>query len=248
MRVVVTDTYEQVGVEAARLVAEQIRMKPDSVIGLATGSTMVPLYQRLVALYKTAGLDFSKVSTFNLDEYIGVRPDQPQSYHHYMQEHLFQHVNISPENTYLPDGTAKDVEAECERYERLMESKGGIYLQLLGIGRNAHIGFNEPDIKFPTKTHKVELAGETRLANARFFVRADDVPRYAISMGIKTIMMAQRIVLLASGTDKTMAVYQAVCGDITPKVPASILQLHRDVVVRADREAAGMLPKETYEE
>lgn len=162
-----------------------------------------------------------------------------------MQEHLFQHVNISPENTYLPDGTAKDVEEECERYERLIESRGGIDLQLLGIGRNAHIGFNESDIKIPSKTHKVELAGETRLANARFFARAEDVPRYAISMGIKTIMMASRIVLLASGTDKAMAVYQTVCGDITPKVPASVLQLHKDVVVVVDREAAGMLSKET---
>jgi len=242
MRIIITDSYEKMGLEAANIVAGQVYLKPDSVLGLATGSTPVSMYQRLAAVHKTVGLDFSEVTTFNLDEYIGMSPDNPQSYHYFMQENFFKHINIRPENVYLPDGMAEDMIAEGERYEKLIESKGGIDLQVLGIGQNAHIGFNEPDVKFAATTHKVELDEETIQANSRFFSSASEVPRYAISMGIKTIMMAEHVILLANGKNKAEAVYKAVCGDVTPEAPASILQLHRDVVVIVDKEAAALLP------
>ena len=242
MRVLITDSYDQMGLEAAKIVAGQIYLKPNSVLGLATGSTTLSMYERLVAVHRTVGLDFSEVTTFNLDEYIGMGPDNPQSYHYFMQEHFFKHINIKPENVHIPNGMAQDVIAEGERYEQLIAAKGGIDLQVLGIGQNAHIGFNEPDVKFAGTTHKVELDEETILANSRFFNNVDEVPRYAISMGIKTIMMAEHVILLANGRNKARAVYKAVCGDVTPEAPASILQLHRDVVVILDKEAAELLP------
>ena len=242
MRLIITESYEQMGVEAANIVAGQIYLKPDSVLGLATGSTPVSMYQRLAAVHKSVGLDFSQVTTFNLDEYIGMSPENPQSYHYFMQENFFRHINISPDNVFLPDGMAEDMIAEGERYEKLIETKGGIDLQVLGIGQNAHIGFNEPDVKFAATTHKVELDEETIQANSRFFASVSEVPRYAISMGIKTIMMAEHVILLANGRNKAEAVYKAVCGDVTPEAPASILQLHRDVAVIVDKEAAALLP------
>ena len=242
MRIIITDSYEKMGLEAANIVAGQVYLKPDSVLGLATGSTPVSMYQRLAAVHKTVGLDFSEVTTFNLDEYIGMSPDNPQSYHYFMQENFFKHINIRPENVYLPNGMAEDMIAEGERYEKLIETKGGIDLQVLGIGKNAHIGFNEPDVKFAATTHKVELDEETIQANSRFFASVSEVPRYASSMGIETIMMAEHVILLAKGKNKAKAVYKAVCGDVTPEAPASILQLHRDVVVIVDEEAASMLP------
>lgn len=243
MRLIVTDSYEKMGMEAANIVAGQVYLKPNSVLGLATGSTPVSMYQRLVAVHQSVGLDFSEVTTFNLDEYIGMSPDNPQSYHYFMQENFFRHINIRPENVFLPNGMAEDMVAEGERYEQLIESRGGIDLQVLGIGQNAHIGFNEPDVKFAATTHKVELDEETIQANSRFFASADEVPRYAISMGIKTIMMAEHVILLANGSNKAAAVYKAVCGDVTPEAPASILQLHRDVAVIVDEEAAALLPE-----
>ena len=242
MRVLITDSYDQMGLEAAKIVAGQIYLKPNSVLGLATGSTPLSMYERLVAVHRTGGLDFSEGTTFNLDEYIGMGPDNPQSYHYFMQEHFFKHINIKPENVHIPNGMAQDIIAEGERYEQLIAAKGGIDLQVLGIGQNAHIGFNEPDVKFAATTHKVELDEETILANSRFFNNVDEVPRYAISMGIKTIMMAEHVILLANGRNKARAVYKAVCGDVTPEAPASILQLHRDVVVILDKEAAELLP------
>ena len=242
MRVLITDSYDQMGLEAAKIVAGQIYLKPNSVLGLATGSTPLSMYERLVAVHRTVGLDFSEVTTFNLDEYIGMGPDNPQSYHYFMQEHFFKHINIKPENVHIPNGMAQDIIAEGERYEQLIAAKGGIDLQVLGIGQNAHIGFNEPDVKFAATTHKVELDEETILANSRFFNNVDEVPRYAISMGIKTIMMAEHVILLANDRNKARAVYKAVCGDVTPEAPASILQLHRDVVVILDKEAAELLP------
>lgn len=242
MRVLITDSYDQMGLEAAKIVAGQIYLKPNSVLGLATGSTPLSMYERLVAVHRTVGLDFSEVTTFNLDEYIGMGPDNPQSYHYFMQEHFFKHINIKPENVHIPNGMAQDIIAEGERYEQLIAAKGGIDLQVLGIGQNAHIGFNEPDVKFAATTHKVELDEETILANSRFFNNVDEVPRYAISMGIKTIMMAEHVILLANGRNKARAVYKAVCGDVTPEAPASILQLHRDVMVILDKEAAELLP------
>lgn len=243
MRIIITDSYEKMGLEAANIVAGQIYLKPNSVLGLATGSTPVSMYQRLAAVHKSVGLDFSEVTTFNLDEYIGMSPENPQSYHYFMQENFFRHININQDNVYIPNGMAADMTVEGQRYEKLIEAKGGIDLQVLGIGQNAHIGFNEPDVKFAATTHKVELDEETIQANSRFFASADEVPRYAISMGIKTIMMAEHVILLANGSNKAAAVYKAVCGDVTPEAPASILQLHRDVAVIVDEEAAALLPE-----
>lgn len=244
MRIIITDSYEKMGLEAANIVAGQIYLKPNSVLGLATGSTPVSMYQRLAAVHKSVGLDFSEVTTFNLDEYIGMSPENPQSYHYFMQENFFRHININQDNVYIPNGMAEDMTVEGQRYEKLIEAKGGIDLQVLGIGQNAHIGFNEPDVKFAATTHKVELDEETIQANSRFFASADEVPRYAISMGIKTIMMAEHVILLANGSNKAAAVYKAVCGDVTPEAPASILQLHRDVAVIVDEEAAALLPEQ----
>ncbi|WP_029543989.1 glucosamine-6-phosphate deaminase [Selenomonas sp. AB3002] len=247
MRLVITDSYEQMGLEAANIVAGQIYLKPNSVLGLATGSTPVSMYERLVLVHRTVGLDFSEVTTFNLDEYIGMRPDNSQSYHYFMQENFFRHINIRQENVYIPDGMAEDTVAEGRRYEQLIAAKGGIDLQVLGIGQNAHIGFNEPDVKFAATTHKVELDEETIQANSRFFNDASEVPRYAISMGIKTIMMAEHVIMLANGKNKARAVYKALCGDVTPEAPASILQLHRDVTVIVDKEAASLLPADIHD-
>lgn len=230
------------GVEAANIVAGQIYLKPDSVLGLATGSTPVSMYQRFAAVHKSVGLDFSQVTTFNLDEYIGMGPENPQSYHYFMKENFFQRINIRPENVFLPDGMAEDIVAEGERYEKLIAAREGINLQVLGIGQNAHIGFNEPDVKFAATTHKVELDEETIQANSRFFNSVSEVPRYAISMGIKTIMMAEHVILLANGRNKAEAVYKAVCGDVIPEAPASILQLHRDVALILEKQAASLLP------
>ena len=232
MRIIITDSYERMGLEAANIVAGQIYLKPDSVLGLATGSTPLSLYRRLIAVHETVGLDFSSVTTFNLDEYIGMAPDSPQSYHYFI--------------IHLPSGTAEDMAAEGRRYEDMIARAGGIDLQVLGIGRNAHIGFNEPDVKFEATTHKVALDDETIKANARFFDREEDVPRYAISMGIKTIMLARRVILRASGAAKAEAVHKTLCGSVTPKAPASILQLHQDVTIILDKEAAALLPKEIY--
>lgn len=242
MRVIVTNSYDEMSTEAAKIVAGQIYLKPDSVLGLATGSTPLSMYKKLIAVHEMIGLDFSQVTTFNLDEYIGMAPDNPQSYHYFMHHNFFDFINIKPENIYIPDGMAKDIVAEGKRYDALIEAKGGIDLQILGIGQNAHIGFNEPDIKFEATTHKVRLDEETIQANSRFFQTEEEVPRYAISMGIKTIMLAKKVVLLANGRNKTEAIYNTVCGSISPSAPASILQLHRDATVIVDKEAASLLP------
>ena len=195
MRVIVTNSYDEMSTEAAKIVAGQIYLKPDSVLGLATGSTPLSMYKKLIAVHEMIGLDFSQVTTFNLDEYIGMTPDNPQSYHYFMHHNFFDFINIKPENIYIPDGMAKDIVAEGKRYDALIEAKGGIDLQILGIGQNAHIGFNEPDIKFEATTHKVRLDEETIQANSRFFQTEEEVPRYAISMGIKTII--SRIVAMS---------------------------------------------------
>lgn len=244
MRIIFTEDYEAMSREAAKIVSGQLYLKPASVLGLATGSTPVGLYEMLIQVHETIGLDFSSVTTFNLDEYVGMSPENPQSYHYFMQEHLFSRVNLKPENCFVPDGMAEDLAAEGRRYDERIRQAGGIDLQVLGIGQNAHIGFNEPDIKFEAMTHKVRLDDETIRANSRFFARAEDVPRYAISLGIRNIMLALRVLLLANGAKKAEAVYKAVCGSVTPEAPASILQLHRDVTVIVDREAAAHLPAE----
>ena len=244
MRIIFTRDYEDMSLEAAKIVAGQLYLKPESVLGLATGRTPVGLYEQLVQLPEGTGLDSAGGTTFNLDEYVGMAPQHPQSYHYFMSEHLFSKVNLRPDHCFVPDGMAEDLAAEGRRYDARIAQSGGIDLQVLGIGRNAHIGFNEPDIKFEAMTHKVRLDDETIRANARFFERQEDVPRYAISMGIRNIMLARRVLLLANGKEKAEAVRAAVCGGVSPKAPASILQLHRDATFIVDAEAAALLPGE----
>ena len=241
MRIIFTDTYKKMSEEAAKIIAGQLWIKPDSVLGLATGSTPVELYQNLVWLYKTVGLDFSQATSFNLDEYVGLPENDPQSYHRFMHENLFDHVNIRKDRVFFPNGLAADSAVESERYEDAITAAGGIDMQLLGIGRNAHIGFNEPADAFTRITHKVALKESTIEANARFFASRDEVPREAMSMGIGTIFRARHIVLLASGAEKAEAVRDAVQGAITPAVPASILQLHPSVTLIVDDEAGALI-------
>lgn len=239
MRIVVAKDYEELSRRAANIVAGQIFLKPNSVIGLATGDTPLMMYRELIRMNREDGLDFSETITFNLDEYVGLSTDNINSYHYYMYNNFFKHINIKEENIFIPNGMASDTIKECRDYEEKIMLKGGIDLQVLGIGNNSHIGFNEPDIRFETVTHRVKLNDETILANARFFENIEDVPRYAISMGIKTIMHARKIVLLASGSCKAEALSEALHGGITPETPASILQLHQDVTVVVDEECAG---------
>lgn len=246
MEIRILDTYDEMSEAAAEFVIAQINKKPDTVLGLAAGSTPVLLYQKLGEAYRKGRVDFSRVRTFSLDEYIGLKPENSQSYHHFMKEKFFKLVNLKPENISMPNGMADDIAAECARYSAAIGAAGGIDLMLLGIGNNAHIGFNEPGDCFVPETHVVELTATTRSANARFFARVDDMPHWAVSMGIRDIMYSGDILLMASGAGKTEAVYQAVCGDITPQVPASVLQLHRNVFVLADKAAAARLPEKYF--
>ena len=212
-------------------------MKPDCVLGLATGSTPIGLYQQLVAWYEKGDLDFSEVRTVNLDEYKGLSRENDQSYYYFMHHNLFDHVNLPAENSHLPNGMEPDSDKECRRYSELIRSMGGVDLQLLGIGHNGHIGFNEPGDAFDNDVHCVDLTQSTIEANKRFFASADDVPKQAYTMGIKTIMQAKKILIVASGEDKADIVRDAFFGPITPKVPASVLQLHNDVTLVADEAA-----------
>ena len=212
-------------------------MKPDCVLGLATGSTPIGLYQQLVAWYEKGDLDFSEVRTVNLDEYKGLSRENDQSYYYFMHHNLFDHVNLPAENSHLPNGMEPDSDRECRRYSELIRSMGGVDLQLLGIGHNGHIGFNEPGDAFDNDVHCVDLTQSTIEANKRFFASADDVPKQAYTMGIKTIMQAKKILIVASGEDKADIVRDAFFGPITPKVPASVLQLHNDVTLVADEAA-----------
>jgi glucosamine-6-phosphate deaminase len=221
--------YKTMSKVAAAIFMEQIVRKPDSILGLATGTTPIGLYDELVRLHAEEGLNFSEVRTVNLDEYCGLRGDDPRSYRHFMNVHLFDRVNINKSNTRLPDGSAQDFDAECIRYDRLIEEIE-IDLQLLGIGDNGHIGFNEPDSAFSRGTRRVRLAEETIRANSRLFEDAAQIPHFAITLGIRTIMLAKRIVLIA-GADKMHVVERALNGPIVPAMPASILQCHRDVTV-----------------
>jgi glucosamine-6-phosphate deaminase len=241
VRIVIAKDYEDMSARAARIVAGQIYLKPNSVLGMATGSTPLSMYKELIRVHREVGLDFSEIITFNLDEYLGLPKEDEQSYNYYMFQHFFNHINIKKENIYIPDGMMKDVEQECKEYDRDIQEKGGIDLQVLGIGNNGHIGFNEPDIKFEATTHKVKLDDETINANARFFATIEEVPRFAISMGIKTIMHAKKILLLASGENKAEVIYRALFEGITPEIPASILQLHQDVTVIVEENAAQLL-------
>lgn len=237
MKIIVAQNGQDMGRKAASIIAAQVVLKPDSVLGLATGSSPVTTYRQLVEWYKNGDLDFSRVTTINLDEYVGLGHDNDQSYFYFMRENLFKDININMDNVFLPNGLAADPDAECARYEALIAEKGPIDLQVLGIGVNGHIGFNEPDSTFECFTHVVELTQSTIDANARFFATADAVPKRAMSMGMQGIMQAKRIVMLASGEQKADALYKAFCGKIDPAVPASILRLHPDVTLVADAAA-----------
>ena len=223
--------------KAANIISAQVIMKPDCVLGLATGSTPIGLYQQLVAWYEKGDLDFSEVRTVNLDEYKGLSRENDQSYYYFMHHNLFDHVNLPAENSHLPNGMEPDSDKECRRYSELIRSMGGVDLQLLGIGHNGHIGFNEPGDAFDNDVHCVDLTQSTIEANKRFFASADDVPKQAYTMGIKTIMQAKKILIVSSGEDKADIVRDAFFGPITPKVPASVLQLHNDVTLVADEAA-----------
>ena len=230
--------------KVARLFAAQITLKPASVLGLATGSTPVGMYAELVTKYKEGRLDFSAVRTVNLDEYVGLTGDNDQSYRYFMNHNLFDLVNIDKANTHVPNGMAADPAAECAAYDQVVESMGGVDIQLLGIGNNGHIGFNEPCGHFPVDTHLVDLTESTITANARFFATMDEVPRQALTMGIGTIMKAKKVVLMASGKAKAQIIRDTMFGPVTPNVPASVLQLHPDALVFVDEEAYSVIAAE----
>lgn len=241
MRIYKAKNYDELSRKAASVISSQVIMKPDCVLGLATGSTPIGTYKQLIQWYNNGDLDFSQVKSANLDEYKGLTRDNDQSYYYFMYNNLFKHVNINMDNTNVPDGTQADSDKECARYEKVIESLGGIDLQLLGLGHNGHIGFNEPDEEFAKITHCVDLAPSTIEANKRFFASIDDVPKQAYTMGIGTIMKAKKILLVVSGADKAQILHDVLCGPVTPRVPASVLQLHNDVVVVADEAAMSKL-------
>lgn len=230
MRIIEVESYKEMSRLAARMIGGQVALKPNCVLGLATGSSPIGTYEELAADYQAGILDFSQVRTVNLDEYCGLTPDNPQSYRYFMDLHLFGKVNVDKANTHLPNGAAPDMQAECARYEALVESLGWPDLQLLGIGHNGHIGFNEPAEDFPARVHTVQLAESTIKANSRLFDRVEDVPTQAVTMGVGAIMKAKRVLLIA-GPDKKEIVEKAFRGPVTPQVPASVLQLHRDATV-----------------
>ncbi len=237
MRIYRADNYQALSRKAANIISAQVIIKPDCVLGLATGSSPLGTYAQLIDWYNKGDLDFAEVRSVNLDEYVGLGPQSDQSYVYFMHKNFFDHINIKAENINIPDGTNRDAEAECWRYDQVIERVGGIDLQLLGIGRNGHIGFNEPGAAFEKFTHCVNLTESTIEANKRFFASADDVPRQAYTMGICSIMHARKILLIAAGKDKAEAVYQSFFGPVTPNVPASVLQLHQDVILVADEDA-----------
>lgn len=237
MKFIKTKDYNDMSRKAANIIGAQIILKPDSVLGLATGSTPLGAYACLREGYEKGDLDFSGITSVNLDEYRGLRHDNDQSYYYFMNKNLFSHVNIDTDRTFVPDGTIEDAYEACRQYDEIICSTGGVDLQLLGLGHNGHIGFNEPDEVFAKGTHCVDLSRMTIEANARFFASVDEVPTQAYTMGIQTIMMAKKILVAVSGKDKASIVKKAFFGDVTPHVPASILQLHQDVTVVGDAEA-----------
>lgn len=247
MLVIVTKNFEEMSKRGGQFVAECLHKKPDMVLGLATGGTPVGTYKELVRLHKQEGLSFSKVTTFNLDEYLGIKPHHPQSYHYFMEKNFFKHINVSRHRVFIPFGRTKDIESFCDWYENKIKEAGGIDLQILGIGSNGHIAFNEPGSSFGSRTRIKKLTDQTITDNKRFFKKNEQVPYYALTMGIGTIMESKRILLLASGKNKAKVIAQSIEGPITIRVPASILQMHRDVTLILDENAASEL-KGTYEE
>ncbi len=241
MRIIRARDYDHMSRQAANIISAQVILKPDCVLGLATGSSPIGTYRQLIEWYKKGDLDFSQVRTVNLDEYVGLDRDSDQSYAWFMRQNFLDHVNIDLKNTNIPHGSQLDAEEECTRYDSVIRALGGIDLQLLGLGPNGHIGFNEPADCFTKGTHKVILSNATIQANKRFFAREEDVPRSAYTMGICDIMQARRVVMVVSGESKADIVRQAFYGPVTPQVPASILQLHRDFTLVADEAALSRL-------
>lgn len=240
LKIVHARDYDDMSRKAANIISAQVILKPDCILGLATGTTPIGAYSQLIEWYKKGDIDFSQVSTYNLDEYRGLTHDNPQSYHYFMRDQFFDHINIDPANTHVPDGSNPDAEAACSEYDRMVEEAGYPDLQLLGIGNNGHIGFNEPDTSFSKGTHVVDLTESTIKANSRLFEREEDVPRQAYTMGTQTIMYARMILMIASGKSKAQAVYDMCYGPVSPQCPASILQLHPNVVVVADEDALSL--------
>lgn len=241
MNFLIKDTYEEASLAAADIIACQIEEKPDCVLGLATGSTPIGAYAELVKKVERGEISFSEITTFNLDEYAGLDGEHDQSYRYFMNKHLFDLVDIDKSKTHVPSGTSDDPQQMCDDYEASIEASGGIDLQLLGLGHNGHIGFNEPSDEFPIKTHHVALTESTIQANSRLFDSVDEVPKSAYTMGIGTIMKAKKVLLVATGKGKAEIVAKAFKGDVTPQVPASILQSHADVTIVLDKEAAELL-------
>ena len=246
MEIIVSNTYEELSQAAAATVAKTLNSKPNAVLGLATGSTPLGLYKELARMHKDEGLDFSQVTTFNLDEYVGLKQDHPQSYHYFMHENLFKHINIAKQNIYIPSGSTDNYEAFCKWYEQRIDECGGIDLQILGIGTDGHIAFNEPTSSLGSRTRIKTLAKQTIDDNARFFESPEEVPVYAITMGVGTILEAEKIVLLAHGQHKAEAVAKTVEGPVTSMITASALQLHPEVMLILDREAASLVEMLDY--
>lgn len=243
MQICCYETGEQACHAAAILIAAQVIRKPGSVLGLATGSTPIPAYQKLIRMYQAGLLDFSQVVSYNLDEYVGIPEDHPCSYHRFMAENLFDHINIRKDAVHIPDGNCADLHAAAAAYDQAIMMSGGIDLQVLGIGRNGHIGFNEPGDQYVYGCHVVHLTQSTIDANKRFFDSEAAVPRSAVSLGIGSIMQARQVLLIATGADKAEAVRNAICGEVDPKVQASILRTHPNVIFLLDRGAASLLPR-----
>lgn len=237
MRVIVCDNYNEVSEKAAQIVAGQIYLKPNCILGLATGSTPIGMYEKLSAMHAEGKLDFSDVTTFNLDEYYPIKKSNSQSYDYFMNEQLFSKVNVKKQNIHIPNGETDSPEDECKNYDALIDATGGVDVQILGIGVNGHIGFNEPDAELVSGTHVTALTESTVKANSRFFASEDEVPTKALTMGIATILKAKKIVLLANGKNKHEAVKTLLSGKITTSVPASLLNVHNDVVIICDKEA-----------
>ena len=246
MEVIIQSSYEEISKAAANVIAEIINSKPNAILGLATGSTPLGLYKELIRMHKYEGLDFSHVTTFNLDEYVGLSPDHNQSYHYFMHENLFNHINVEPAHVHVPDGMAEDIDGHCDWYERRIEEAGGIDLQLLGIGSDGHIAFNEPGSSLGSRTRLKTLAELTIDDNARVFEKAEDVPRFALTMGVGTIMEAGEILLLANGESKARVCADFIEGPVTARVTASMLQLHPRVIVVLDEAAAAKLQQADY--
>ena len=243
MKIIKAKDYEDMSRKAANIISAQVILKPDCVLGLATGSTPIGAYKQLAAWYKKGDVDFAEVSTYNLDEYRGLSHDDPQSYHYFMRENFFDHINIDLNNTHVPDGSNPDAAAACSEYDKIVADAGYPDLQLLGIGNNGHIGFNEPCDHFPVITHEVQLTEMTREANKRFFSSIDEVPTAAVTMGIGTVMAARKIVMVITGADKADILYKVFFGPVTPEIPGSILQFHHDVTLICDEAAAARMPQ-----